>query len=204
MHHYELIIMGVIYHYSYIGLFMALVLGIIGLPIPDEFLLMFSGMQIRAGRMSFPLTLILALSGSLIGMTLSYWVGRLLGIPFLEKIGPYLHFSAKRRAKIEYWFKMHGVKLVTVGYFLPGVRHLTAYFAGISKTGYGKFLSYAATGALLWSFLFISLGRFLGGYASYIYQIIRHYLLEGSITVAVLLLAGYIVYLIWSKNKVKE
>lgn len=44
--------------------------------------------------------------------------------------------------------------LLIVGYFLPGVRHITAYLAGMSAMKYGKFAAFAYTGALLWSLTF--------------------------------------------------
>lgn len=52
--------------------------------------------------------------------------------------------------------------MLIIGYFIPGVRHLTAYLAGISRIDFQKFMIFAYSGALLWSITFISLGYELG------------------------------------------
>ena len=204
MEHYDLIVMELIRQHSYIGLFVALILGIIGLPVPDEFLLTFAGMEIRSGRMNFPLTWIIAFVGSLAGMSISYCIGRLLGAPFFDKIAPYLHLNEKRRTRIESWFALHGVKLVFVGYFLPGIRHISAYFAGISKTAYPKFVVYAGGGALFWSLTFLTLGRFLGRYAPQFNHLLHYHLLHISIIVAILGLVVYAVYRFAGKKRISD
>ena len=45
-----------------------------------------------------------------------------------------------------------------IGYFIPGVRHLTAYFAGMSNLTLWRFCLYAYGGALIWIGVFIGLG----------------------------------------------
>ena len=45
-----------------------------------------------------------------------------------------------------------------IGYFIPGVRHLTAYFAGMSNLTLWRFCLYAYGGALIWISVFIGLG----------------------------------------------
>jgi membrane protein DedA with SNARE-associated domain len=48
------------------------------------------------------------------------------------------------------------------GYFLPGVRHLTAYVAGTSQFSFAVFALFAYTGALLWPVTFLSVGYIAG------------------------------------------
>jgi len=49
-----------------------------------------------------------------------------------------------------------------IGYFVPGVRHLTAIFAGMNNMPYRQFAIFAYTGAFLWSTSFFTLGYWLG------------------------------------------
>ena len=51
---------------------------------------------------------------------------------------------------------------LTFGYFIAGVRHLTALAAGMAKYEPPKFAGYAFSGALLWTSTFIGLGYYLG------------------------------------------
>lgn len=69
----------IIAHYGYFGIIIALAGGIVGLPIPDEFLLTFVGYNISRGNMSGSAALLSGMAGALLGITLSYLLGLKLG-----------------------------------------------------------------------------------------------------------------------------
>lgn len=149
-------------HFGYFGIIIALVGGIIGLPIPDETLLTFIGYYVYKGEMKFLLALLSACIGSSIGISISYVLGVKLGIPFLKKFGPKIHITENKINRTQILFQKIGPALLFIGYFIPGVRHVTAYLAGISRFRFWTFCLYAYSGALLWSFTFIKLGLELG------------------------------------------
>ena len=66
-------------------LFCAQVLGIIGLPIPDELLLTIAGALIAQGKLHAGPVILAAVAGCLTGITVSYLIGRLLGITLLKR-----------------------------------------------------------------------------------------------------------------------
>lgn len=182
--------------YKYVGLYLSLALGILGLPIPDETLMTFAGFKVYQGRLNFILTVLVSVSGSLTGMSLSYLIGNKIGIPFLHKYGKYLHLTPERLDKAEKLFRKYRGKAIITGYFVPGLRHVTAYFAGISELGYGVFLSHAAVGAGVWVLVFVSLGRWVGRDWKLYAPLIHRYLW-------LLLIAALLVLLIyaWAKRK---
>ena len=192
MHGFEHYITYVIFHYRYLGLFILLSGGMIGVPVPDEFLMAFSGFQTTLGRMSFGKTLLVASLGSFVGMNLSYWIGRKLGIPFLHKIAPFLHLNEKNITRAENWFQRIGDRLILIGYFFPGFRHFTAYFSGMSKLNYGRYVTLAAVGAFLWTISFITLGRILGEHWQKITYVLHRYLVRGGIVLAIVVFLVYI------------
>ncbi|WP_100401322.1 DedA family protein [Bacillus sp. FJAT-42315] len=149
-------------HYGYFGLIFALILGIIGLPIPDEVLLTYIGYQVFQGKMSYVLALISAFIGASLGISISYLLGIKLGLPFIRKFGPKLHLTEKRMDTTKKLFDQFGPYLLFIGYFIPGVRHFCAYLAGINELPYKTFALLAYSGAFLWGFTFITLGRELG------------------------------------------
>ncbi|CEH29066.1 alkaline phosphatase [Aneurinibacillus migulanus] len=149
-------------HYGYIGIILALVGGIVGLPIPDEILMTFVGYNIFRGRMEYALALGCASFGSMAGVTVNYLLGRKLGLPFLRKFGPKFGINGKKIAYTRRLFRKFDAFLLFIGYFIPGARHLTPYLAGISKLRFYKFALYAYPGGLFWSFTFITLGWKLG------------------------------------------
>lgn len=149
-------------HYGYWGIIALFVGGMIGLPIPDEVILVFVGYQIHRGNMFFLYAYISAVFGTFIGISISYWIGRLLGMSFLQKIGPKVGLNEKRIEKAHTYFNRWGPVVLFVGYFIPGVRYITAYLAGISKMDGKKFIVYAYSGAMCWVLVFLLIGRELG------------------------------------------
>ena len=73
-------VLGWITQYGYFAIFLLLVCGIVGLPVPDETLLTFAGYLVFKGNLSLPLAFAAALGGSLSGITISYTLGRTLGM----------------------------------------------------------------------------------------------------------------------------
>ena len=69
--------------YGYAAIFVLLVFGIVGLPVPDETLLTFTGYMVFKGRLALPLAFAAALAGSLSGITISFTLGRVFGL-FVE------------------------------------------------------------------------------------------------------------------------
>jgi membrane protein DedA with SNARE-associated domain len=177
-------------HYGYIGIFMALMLGIIGLPVPDETLLTFAGYLVYRGHLHLVPTLLSALLGTMCGITVSYLLGRLTGYVLIEKYGGKLHISMDRVHEVHDWFRRLGRLALTFGYFIPGVRHLTAYVAGASELELPSFAAFAYLGALLWSHSFIFLGYYLGEESQRVSGLIHRYALIGA-TVIVVAAAGF-------------
>ena len=182
-------------HYGYLAIFFLLVFGIIGLPIPDETMLTFSGYLVYMGHLSLPLTFATALAGSITGITISFYLGRVLGMTVIHKYGRYLHITEQQLGKAHAWFERVGHWALTIGYFIPGVRHFTAYAAGISELEPHHFALYAYSGAVIWVSTFIGLGYFLGERWKVVEANIHHYLVDTAIAIAVLVIA----YFVWWK-----
>jgi membrane protein DedA with SNARE-associated domain len=148
--------------YGYAGLFALLLLGIVGLPVPDETLLAFSGYLVSTGHFRPGLAFATAFAGSACGISLSYLIGRTAGYKVAHRYGKYVHLTEERLNQVHGWFDRIGEWLLAVGYFIPGVRHFTALAAGMSKVGYGKFAVFAYTGAAVWVATFLTIGYLVG------------------------------------------
>jgi membrane protein DedA with SNARE-associated domain len=181
--------------YGYFAIFFLLVFGIIGLPIPDETLLTFSGYLIYKGHLSLPLAFVSALAGSASGITISYQLGRLFGHRVLLRYGKYLHLPEERLDRAHAWFARIGHWALTFGYFIPGVRHITAYAAGIADVAPHQFAIFAYTGTVLWVSTFLSLGYLLGERWEAVEKNIHYYL----VWVAVAMVVAAVGYLVWRK-----
>ena len=149
-------------HHGYAGIFSLLVFGIVGLPVPDEWLLTFSGYLIFKRTLLFPPTFLAAFLGSACGITVSYSLGRLFDTYVLVKYGRFFHMTPQRLERVHSWFARRGRWTLLVGYFIPGVRHLTGYVAGVSELNFADFALFAYTGAFCWAAVFITIGYILG------------------------------------------
>jgi membrane protein DedA with SNARE-associated domain len=182
-------------HYGYPAIFCLLVLGIVGLPVPDETLLTFSGYLVFQGHMHLVPAFVAAFTGSVCGITISYWLGRTFGIALIHRYGKYVWIKEEHVTKAHEWFERVGTWGLTFGYFVPGVRHFTAYAAGISGLEAPRFGAYAYSGAFLWASTFIGLGYFLGER----WQTVSKNLHHGAAVVTVAVAVAVGAYLGWRK-----
>ena len=139
-----------------------LALGIVGLPIPDETLMVAAGILIHKHVLSLPLALFFAYVGAFSGITLSYVIGYWAGKHLVLKYGAWIGITPIKLEKCREWFHKYGKFLLIIGYFIPIIRHLIGISAGISKLEFKQFTLYAYTGAFLWASLFILLGYSIG------------------------------------------
>lgn len=148
--------------YGYPALFLLLVLGIVGLPVPDETLLTLTGYLIFKGTLHFLPSYVCAFFGTICGISLSYCIGRFGGVRMLMKYGGRLHVTQERIDRVHSWFSRWGHWSLTVGYFVPGVRHVIAIVAGSSRLELRIFSLFAFSGAFVWAGVFICAGYYLG------------------------------------------
>ena len=190
-------------------LFFLLIFGIVGLPVPDEFLFVFCGFLIHDHILSLKWIWLGGALGSMCGITFSYLIGRTVGLGLLHsRLGKLMHVTDEHIEKVHKFFDRIGRWALFVGYYIPGVRHFTALVAGTSRLEYRSFAMFAYAGACVWVTSFISLGYWLASRFSpadreKVFEAIHHNLtiiaiVGGSLLVAILLLRW------WLKRKAKR
>jgi membrane protein DedA with SNARE-associated domain len=184
-------------HYGYAAIFSLLVLGIVGLPVPDESLLTCAGYLVYRKHLALVPTFISACLGSMCGITVSYIIGRSAGLFVLRRYGWLFHVTPKGIEKAHSWFDRFGTWTLLVGYFIPGVRHFTAIVAGISGLRPQIFAAFAFSGAAIWAGTFIALGFFFGEQWSQVLALVQHHI---SIVVLIVLVL-ISVYVAWKQQK---
>ncbi len=184
-------------HYGYIILFTGLLLELIALPTPGEVLMSYCGFLVYQNKLNWATSIMISTLGASVGITISYILGFYLGKTFFVKYGPYMHMGPDKIEKASKWFDKYGNKLLIVAYFIPGVRHITGYFSGITRIPYKKFAVNAYFGAIIWATTFISLGKTLGPKWETFHTSIRKYSIVGGL----LLVMIFIVVFIYKKYK---
>jgi membrane protein DedA with SNARE-associated domain len=162
--------------YGYLVLLIGLPLEIIASPIPPgNSTLAYTGYLSYKHVLSLLPALAAAYFGSVLGITITYWIGNKLGMPLIEKYGKWLFLKPKYFKKTKMAYEKYGNKILLFGFFLPGVRQFNSYFAGIIQVPYRTFALYAYTGSALWVSMFISIGYVFGNQWQLVFTWIEHF-----------------------------
>ncbi|MFP3512593.1 DedA family protein [Peribacillus sp. SIMBA_075] len=156
------IVKDLISNYGYFAIYGLLAIGIIGLPVPDEFMMTFVGYLSSISVLNVQGAFLVSFLGSISGMLVSYFIGKKVGKPFLRKHGKWIKMTPARLEKLENWFNKYGPWTIIIAYFIPGVRHFASYMSGMNGMGKRKYFIFAGTGAFSWCFVFTTFGYFIG------------------------------------------
>lgn len=184
-------------------IFIAFSLGILILPVPEETLMLVAGGLIKAGKLKLIGIFIAAVCGTIVGITLSYLIGVSFGFYLVHKYGRYVGFTEKKFQKMHAWFEKYGKWSLFVGYFIPGIRHLTGLSAGATKLHFKKFIIYAYSGAFFWVCLFLSLGYFLGHIAINFFEKVE-FTSDNVVLIVMIILVTVGIYTVFKKIKKRK
>jgi membrane protein DedA with SNARE-associated domain len=186
--------------YSYLGIFIALGLGVVGLPIPDETMMAYAGFLVFQGKLNYFYTIMVAFMGTSSGITVGYVLGKTLGNPLIKRYSSRMYVNQEDIQDAENFYNRYGEIALFIGYFIPGVRHLTAILAGTSLMPYRTFALFAYTGGLLWTITLVSLGYYLGEKWRHIYMYSHRFIIPLVLLSAI----AFIISVYWNKLKVKK
>lgn len=183
-------------HYGSFVFFCLLTLGVVALPIPDETLMVLAGIFMRKGDLPIGRTLLAAFLGSMCGITISYLLGKTIGARILHQYGRYIGITENKLKRVHNWFEHYGKWTLTFGFFVPGVRHLTGFAAGLSELEYRPFALFAYAGAFIWATFFLSMGYYFGDCCDLFYMAMESVSEMGVVLIAALLILSYF---LWKK-----
>jgi membrane protein DedA with SNARE-associated domain len=149
-------------HFPYLGIFVLLILGGIGLPFPEDTTLILSGFLVAHRVMKpFP-TFMLIYCGLLITDFLLYSVGRKYGRAVVEHKRFHRILSPDRLSQLEEKFRKRDGWVVFLGRHLLGLRAQIFLVSGVMRMSPARFLFYDAVSALFTILLMGGIG-YLGG-----------------------------------------
>ncbi len=149
-------------NYGSFALFFLLGMGIFGLPVPEETLMVLAGMLMNTKDLAIAPAIIAAYLGTICGITISYLLGRTAGYSIIHKYGKWLHIKSQSIHQPHHWFTHFSKWALLIGYLIPGLRHFTGIFAGSAAMHFKEFALFAYSGAFLWVSLYLSIGYFWG------------------------------------------
>jgi len=151
-----------IHELGYVGVFVASFLESTFVPIPSAATMIPAGYLVQQGHWSLPITLFLALSGMLLGSLANYFIAYYMGRPLLARYGKYMFFGHDKMTLLDKYFADHGDISVFTARFVPGLRHVSSFPAGLAKMGLKKFTLLTSLGGGLWMTSLFIIGYTIG------------------------------------------
>lgn len=143
------------------GPFFVLLLCGLGLPVPEDIVLVAAGALGEIDRHSWLQVSALMYAGVMAGDSIIFLAGRHLGPRLMATRWFQRYLSEAKQAKVEAQFERFGSMVLFVGRFLPGLRAPIFFTAGSLKTRYLKFLLFDGLAALVSVPFFVWLGHWL-------------------------------------------
>ncbi|MFV0174490.1 VTT domain-containing protein [Empedobacter falsenii] len=140
--------------------------GLVVMPfLPGDSLLFAAGMLAAAFPEQLNIYIVLGLLwvAAIAGDTINYTIGKTLGTKLVTaKVFGKRIVKDSAIQKTEYFFTKYGSKTIVIARFVPIVRTLAPFVAGVSKMHYGTFIKYNVVGGSVWVFGITLAGYFLG------------------------------------------
>ncbi len=156
---------------GYVGLFVAMTIESMLLPIPSEIILPMAGWMVSDqtkieplthGRWDFWIVVIVGIAGNTFGSLLGYALGAWLGRPFLDRWGRFLLIRPHELEAADRFFAKWGPATAFISRLLPGIRSIISFVLGVSRMPLWKFVVYSALGAIPWTIALVYGGVVLG------------------------------------------
>jgi membrane protein DedA with SNARE-associated domain/membrane-associated phospholipid phosphatase len=155
-------IIAVLGHWGYLLVFIPVFLESSGFLIPGETMALLAGFLSSQGFLEIGDCLWVIALGAILGDSLGYYLGKLLGRGYFEKHHRLLFLKEKHIRTTEEYFHRHGGKTIFFGRFIGLLRVMAPFVAGMARMRYREFVVYNVTGGILWAVTFTLLGYFFG------------------------------------------
>lgn len=184
------LLLSIIEEVGYAALFLVLCLGLIGLPIPNEAVVMTGGALAASGVLSPIPAFIMTYLGICSAMSFGYSIGRFAG----SRLSNW--FSSKKNinrfvTRAEELSSKYGGYAISLSLCLPFLRHVTPYVMGINKMPFKRFILFAYPSAFIWTLIYFIIGTLVGEQVQNIANAIYQY----GIWIVAAIAAAAIVYL---------
>ena len=130
--------------------------------LPGDSLLFAAGALIATGDtgLNIYLMTLLLLIAAILGNTVNYEFGRAVGVRIFKEHNKVLKLSYY--VQTQEFFNKHGAKAVVLSRYVPIIRTLAPFVAGVGKMNRMRFAAYNLAGGASWIIIFLFAGFLLG------------------------------------------
>jgi membrane-associated protein len=133
-----------------------------------------------SGTLRAPIVFVLLAIAAVLGNTLNYQIGRIIGPPAFS--GRYRLLKVEYLRRTEDFFRRYGGLAVALSRFMPIIRTFAPFVAGVGRMPYARFVAYNLLGGTLWVMVFV-----WGGYLFGNIPIVKHNF--GLVTILIIVLS---------------
>jgi len=157
-----------------------------GFVLPGETAVVYGGVLADAGKVSVVLVLAVVLVAAVVGDSVGFEVGRVLGARLVR--APILRNHPERIEQAQAYLRRRGGRAVVMGRWTAFLRAVMPGLAGASRMSYRRFLVFNVIGGVMWGTACVLLGYF----AAHSISTITHALGVTSGVIAVVIVLGVV------------
>lgn len=149
--------------YPYLGVGVVFLICGLGLPLPEEIVLVAAGYACFKGSAHLETMMAACAVSILIGDLVPFALGRWLGLPLLRLRPMRLIITPQRLARFNRWFRRRGNLVIFFSRFVAGIRVVAYFTAGTVKMKWWRFIAIDICGIALIVPVFVYVGYRFGG-----------------------------------------
>jgi membrane protein DedA with SNARE-associated domain len=148
--------------WGYLGIFIFVFMGNLGIPVPEETVLLVGGFMAGRGDLDLRTVYAVGIASAVAGDCCGFLFGRTGGQRLMERLANRFESVRKRYRRLQGFFRTHGAKAVFMARFIAGARFMAGPMAGAAGMGFIRFLGWNLLGATIWCSLVITVGYLVG------------------------------------------
>lgn len=186
-------------HWGYLLVGVIVLLGNVGVPVPEETILLVGGYLAAKGILTLWGLIPTAIVSAIGGDSLGYWLGSRGGRRFLLQYGAALGVTRQRFLLAEQYFERYGPWTVFLGRFIGGLRFMAGPMAGTLGMSFPRFFRYNLAGAVVYCPVIICIAYFSAPFFDRVVHLVA--IANWVLTLLVLFLAlGLVGWLLWRQQ----
>lgn len=135
--------------YPYLGVAAVFLLCGMGLPLPEELVLLAAGYVCAKLELNLGVMMVWCGGAIVVGDLLPFVLGRVFGTRLLRVRWMRMLVTKRRLATFDRWFRRRGDMVVLIARFVAGLRVVAFFTAGVMKMPWRRFLFYDGIGIVL-------------------------------------------------------
>ena len=161
-------------HWGYLAIVVIVVLGNVGLPVPEESALLAGGYLVWRGDLMWSGVLTVGVVSAVAGDNVGYWIGRRYGPRGLERLRRLVGITSQQLQSMRALMVRWGPLGVFVARFIPGLRFLAGPLAGTVGLPFTAFLTANVLGAVVYVPVIVAAGYAVGyGAGPHVERVLR-------------------------------